>query len=115
MTQALREEASRIAAERPDAILTWPVSERRAFLLELAELVRVEQGHKKQPFTRCLKALVPQVASEFCPDPLVTFAALVDAVDALAGFNTHPRWDAEADDAERKVERLLDALLGSEA
>lgn len=111
MTQGLREEASRIAADRPDAIVTWPVSERRAFLLELAEHVRVEQGHTQQPFTRCVPSIVPQVAD--CPDPLVKFAALVDAVDTLAGFNTHPRWDAEADDAERKVGHLLDGLLGS--
>lgn len=93
-------------------IVTWPESERAVFLKELADQVARELGSSHQPYTRAANALVPQIASALCADPAGLFTELVETTQALAGFNSHPRWDREADAAEGKVDRLVTALLG---
>lgn len=106
-----------IATERPDAIITWTLDDRRHFLHEMAEQVGMEQGRglMQQPYTRAMKELLPKIAAVGCPEPFVMFDQLVDAIVALRGFNQHPRWNPEATETEHKVERLLSQLLGDSA
>lgn len=109
-------QAGEVAVIRhPDEpIVTWTVDDRRHFLKEMAENVGYEQGRPlmQQPYTRAMKELLPKIAAVGCGEPFVVFDRLVDAVVALRGFNQHPRWDREADDAQQKVQGLLSQLLG---
>lgn len=98
-----------------DPITTWLEADRAEFLREVAQQVAIERPRSDKTYTRAARELVPHVASIVCPEPLVVFDELVAAVEALAGFEQHPRWNAEADAEQAKVDRLVARLLGTES
>ena len=109
-----------------DDITVLTIDQRAGFLRELAEHVENERRWAQKPFTEALPGIVQTVASACCPEPLVAFDELVDAVEEVRKFTADEAsyadehdWSANPvallrlrDRLESNVDCALQKLLG---